>query len=69
MNTPTPSRSSGSVRRHPQDLRADEKLARDLGVNAVPCTVLGGRLAIPGAATVSAYADAITQALTTGDPQ
>jgi predicted DsbA family dithiol-disulfide isomerase len=50
-------------------VRADEKLAREAGVTAVPFTVLGGRLAIPGAATASAYADAITQALTTGDPQ
>jgi predicted DsbA family dithiol-disulfide isomerase len=50
-------------------VRADEKLARELGVTAVPFTVLGGRLAIPGAATASAYADAITQALTTGDQQ
>jgi predicted DsbA family dithiol-disulfide isomerase len=50
-------------------VRADEKLARELGITAVPFTVLGGRLAIPGAATASAYAHAITQALTTGDPQ
>jgi predicted DsbA family dithiol-disulfide isomerase len=50
-------------------VRADEKLAREAGVTAVPFTVLGGRLAIPGAATASAYADAITQALTTGDQQ
>jgi len=50
-------------------VRADEKLARELGITAVPFTVLDGRLAIPGAATVGAYADAITQALTTGDSQ
>lgn len=50
-------------------VRADEKLARDLGVTAIPFTILGGRLAIPGTATASAYADAINQALTTGDPQ
>ena len=50
-------------------VRAEEKLAREIGVTAVPFTILGGRLAIPGAATASAYADAITQALTTGDPQ
>jgi predicted DsbA family dithiol-disulfide isomerase len=50
-------------------VRADEKLAREAGVTAIPFTVLGGRLAIPGAATASAYADAISQALTTGDPQ
>jgi predicted DsbA family dithiol-disulfide isomerase len=49
-------------------VRADEKLARELGVSAVPFTVLGGRLAIPGTASASAYADAITQAFTTGDP-
>jgi hypothetical protein len=36
---------------------------------AIPFTVLGGRLAIPGTATASAYAEAISQALTTGDPQ
>jgi predicted DsbA family dithiol-disulfide isomerase len=50
-------------------VRADKKLAREAGVTAVPFTILGGRLAIPGAATADAYADAITQALTTGDPQ
>jgi len=50
-------------------VQADEKLARELGITAVPFTVLGGRVAIPGAATASAYADAIRQALTTGDPQ
>ena len=50
-------------------VRADEKLAGEAGVTAVPFTILGGRLAIPGAATAAAYADAITQALTTGDPQ
>jgi predicted DsbA family dithiol-disulfide isomerase len=50
-------------------VRADEKLAREAGLAAVPFTILGGRLAIPGAATADAYADAITQALTTGDPQ
>jgi predicted DsbA family dithiol-disulfide isomerase len=50
-------------------VRADEKLAREVGVTGVPFTVFGGRLAIPGAATVSAYAEAITQALTMGDPQ
>jgi predicted DsbA family dithiol-disulfide isomerase len=49
-------------------VRADEKLARELGVTAVPFTVLGGRLAIPGAASVSAYADAIRQARTVGAP-
>lgn len=53
----------------PYAVRADEKLAREVGVTAVPFTILGGRLAIPGAATADAYADAITQALTTGDPQ
>ena len=36
---------------------------------AVPFTILGGRLAIPGAATANAYADAISQALSTGDPR
>jgi predicted DsbA family dithiol-disulfide isomerase len=30
-------------------VRADKKLAREAGVTAVPFTVLGGRLAIPGA--------------------
>ena len=50
-------------------VRADEKLAREAGVTAVPFTILGGRLAIAGAATSNAYADAIAQALTTGDPQ
>ena len=50
-------------------VRADAKLTREAGVTAVPFTVLGGRLAIPGTATASAYADAINQALTTGDPQ
>jgi predicted DsbA family dithiol-disulfide isomerase len=50
-------------------VRADEKLAREVGVTGVPFTVLGGRLAIPGAASARAYADAIRQALTTGDPQ
>jgi predicted DsbA family dithiol-disulfide isomerase len=50
-------------------VRADKKLAREAGVTAVPFTILGGRLAIPGAATADAYADAITQALTTGDRQ
>ena len=50
-------------------VRADKKLAREAGVTAVPFTILGGRLAIPGAATADAYADAITQAFTTGDPQ
>jgi predicted DsbA family dithiol-disulfide isomerase len=48
-------------------VRTDEKLARAAAVTAVPFTVLGGRLAIPGAATASAYADAIRQALTAGD--
>jgi predicted DsbA family dithiol-disulfide isomerase len=50
-------------------VRADEKAARKAGVTAVPFTILGGRLAIPGTASADAYADAITQALTTGDPQ
>jgi predicted DsbA family dithiol-disulfide isomerase len=50
-------------------VRADKKAAREAGVTAVPFTILGGRLAIPGAATANACADAITQALTTGDPQ
>jgi predicted DsbA family dithiol-disulfide isomerase len=50
-------------------VRADEKLAREMGITAVPFTILGGRLAIPGAATASAYADAIRQAITTGDSQ
>jgi predicted DsbA family dithiol-disulfide isomerase len=50
-------------------VRADKKLAREAGLTAVPFTILGRRLAIPGAATADAYADAITQALTTGDPQ
>ena len=49
-------------------VRADKRLARETGVTAVPFTILGGRLAIAGAATANAYADAITQALTTGDP-
>jgi predicted DsbA family dithiol-disulfide isomerase len=40
-------------------VRADEKLARELGITGVPFAVLDNRLAIPGAATVSAYADAI----------
>lgn len=47
-------------------VRADEKLAREAGITAVPFTVLGGRLAIPGAATAGAYADAIDQAFTAG---
>jgi predicted DsbA family dithiol-disulfide isomerase len=50
-------------------VRADKKLAQAAGVTAVPFTILGGRLAIPGAATADAHADAITQARTTGDPQ
>lgn len=50
-------------------VRADKKAAREAGVTAVPFTILGGRLAIPGAATANVYADAITQALSTGDPQ
>jgi predicted DsbA family dithiol-disulfide isomerase len=50
-------------------VRAAHKLAREAGVTAVPFTILGRRLAIPGPATADAYADAITQALTTGDPQ
>jgi predicted DsbA family dithiol-disulfide isomerase len=50
-------------------VRADEKLAREAGVTAVPFAILGGRLAIPGAATATTYADAITQALITGDAQ
>jgi predicted DsbA family dithiol-disulfide isomerase len=50
-------------------VRADEKAAREAGVTAVPFTILGGRLAIPGAATANAYADAISQTLSTGDPQ
>jgi predicted DsbA family dithiol-disulfide isomerase len=29
-------------------VRADEKAAREAGVTAVPFTILGGRLAIPG---------------------
>ena len=49
-------------------VRADEKLAREADITAVPFTILGGRLAIPGAATADAYVGAITQALTTGDP-
>jgi predicted DsbA family dithiol-disulfide isomerase len=35
-------------------VRADEKLARDLGINAVPFTVLGGRLPPMGPAVASA---------------
>jgi predicted DsbA family dithiol-disulfide isomerase len=50
-------------------VRADKKLAREAGVTAVPFTILGGRLAIPGAATANAYADVIAPALTTGDQQ
>jgi len=47
-------------------VRADERLAREAGITAVPFTVLDGRLALAGAATATAYADAIRQALTTG---
>lgn len=50
-------------------VRADEKLAREAGITAVPFTVLGGRLAIPGAATARDYAGAISQALAEGDPR
>jgi predicted DsbA family dithiol-disulfide isomerase len=50
-------------------VRADEKAAREAGITAIPFTILGGRLAIPGTGSASAYADAISQALTTGDPR
>jgi len=48
-------------------VRADEKAAREVGITAIPFTILGGRLAIPGTASASAYADAIRQALTARD--
>jgi predicted DsbA family dithiol-disulfide isomerase len=43
-------------------VRRDEEDARQLGVTGVPFTVLDGRFAISGAATVDGYAKAIEQA-------
>jgi predicted DsbA family dithiol-disulfide isomerase len=46
-------------------VRADEQRARELGINAVPFMVLGGRLAVPGVADVADYKRAVAQAWST----
>jgi predicted DsbA family dithiol-disulfide isomerase len=43
-------------------VRQDEAEAQQLGVTGVPFAVFGGRLAIPGAASVDGYVSAIEQA-------
>lgn len=44
---------------HADDVRADQAQARELGVTGVPFTVIGERLAIPGAVDTSQYAEVI----------
>jgi predicted DsbA family dithiol-disulfide isomerase len=48
--------------RYADAVRADHEAAVALGARGVPFTVLGGRLGIPGAVSVSQYVDAIDQA-------
>ncbi len=48
--------------RYADAVRADHDAALALGARGVPFTVLGERLGIPGAVSVSQYADAIDQA-------
>lgn len=48
--------------RYADAVRADHDAAVALGARGVPFTVLGRRLGIPGAVSVSQYADAIDQA-------
>jgi predicted DsbA family dithiol-disulfide isomerase len=48
--------------RHADEVRADHAAAVAMGARGVPFTVLGQRLGIPGAVSVSQYADAISQA-------
>ncbi|HWG62171.1 MAG TPA: DsbA family oxidoreductase [Streptosporangiaceae bacterium] len=45
-----------------EEVRQDEHAARRLGITGVPFAVLAGRYAIPGAASVEGYAQAIEQA-------
>lgn len=46
-----------------EEVRADEALARQLGVNGVPFMVLDGRYALPGAVSVEQYAAALNMAI------
>lgn len=48
--------------RYAADVNADHNAALRLGARGVPFTVLGNRLGIPGAASISQYAAAIDQA-------
>ncbi|MFC0673595.1 DsbA family oxidoreductase [Brachybacterium hainanense] len=44
-----------------QAVRTDEDAARQLGVNAVPFTVIAGRLGVPGAVGVDAFREALRE--------
>jgi len=48
--------------RYGDAVRADHAAAVAMGARGVPFTVLGERLGIPGAVSISQYADAINQA-------
>jgi predicted DsbA family dithiol-disulfide isomerase len=48
--------------RYAAAVRADHDAALRMGARGVPFTVLGERLGIPGAVSVSQYADAISEA-------
>jgi predicted DsbA family dithiol-disulfide isomerase len=47
---------------HADEVRADERLARELGITGVPFFVLGGRHAVSGAQPAEALAEALAQA-------
>jgi predicted DsbA family dithiol-disulfide isomerase len=51
-----------ATNRYADEVRADQNAAIRLGARGVPFTVLGNRLGIPGAVSVSQYAAAIDQA-------
>jgi predicted DsbA family dithiol-disulfide isomerase len=48
--------------RHAADVRADEALARELGITGVPCFVFGGRLAVSGAQPADVLRGALERA-------
>jgi predicted DsbA family dithiol-disulfide isomerase len=48
---------------HADDVRADEAMAKELEISGVPFFVIGGRVAVSGAQSAEALADAIRQAL------
>lgn len=48
---------------HAREVRADEEMARELGITGVPFFVLDGRIAVSGAQPVDAFQDAIVRAV------